>query len=182
MNHSINRREFALFGISLVASALLTVIWFSPLNFHVLIGDDLFWIKYYKSGEWSGSFLESALTIGNTVGKFRPLSNALTLFSADVCQSDYDCFVSLNYVIFTLNAILMSVCAYKITDKWAPGIFIPAIIFILSRKIRYFSLYTEDGNLSSAAILIVEITLLLNRKISFILILKKSANRKFHIS
>jgi len=144
MNHSINRREFALFGISLVASALLTVIWFSPLNFHVLIGDDLFWIKYYKSGEWSGSFLESALTIGNTVGKFRPLSNALTLFSADVCQSDYDCFVSLNYVIFTLNAILMSVCAYKITDKWAPGIFIPAIIFILSR-FSYYSVLQVMG-------------------------------------
>ena len=42
--------------------------------------------------------------------------------------------------------------------------------FYFIPEIRYFSLYTEDGNLSSAAILIVEITLLLNRKISFILI------------
>ncbi len=58
---------------------------------------------------------------------------------------------------------------------------IVSIIFILSRKLDIFSLYTEDGNLSSAAILIVEITLLSNRKISFILILKKSVNRKFHI-
>ena len=46
-----------------------------------------------------------------------------------------------------------------------------AIVFLLSYsipEIKYFSLYTEDGNLSSAAILIVEITLLLNRKISLI--------------
>ena len=138
---TITKKEYMLFGFVLIFNALLVFAWFSPLNYHVFMGDDLFWIKAYRLGVPLDSFWSSIFTIGNDAGKFRPVTIALMLMATGgVCQDSYNCFIGINFVMITVNAFLASVIAYKLTFRWMPSVFITSTVIILSRFSYYAAL------------------------------------------
>jgi hypothetical protein len=153
MSHSrTNRYLFA--GLGVILAGLLILSWFQPLNYHVLIGDDLIWLQAYNSGYVSQGFLHSILVMGNEGGKFRPVSNALIVLSTNLCRNHYDCFVYINYTILLLNAILIAICAYLVSAKWWPSIGIAALALILSRC-AYYAVFQVMGLMENISITFV---------------------------
>jgi len=138
--NKITRKEFIVFGLVLVFSGLLVFVWFSPFNYHVFIGDDLFWIKNYHLSMPVDGFWYNAFTIANGAGKFRPIPNILILLVTGICKDSFDCFVGIQFLMVTINAFLASIVAYRLTSKWAPAVLITSTLIILSRFAYYAAL------------------------------------------
>jgi hypothetical protein len=155
-----NRYASVGIGIGLILSILLILTWFAPLNYHVLIGDDLVWLQAYNSGYVSQGFLRSILVMGNEGGKFRPVSNALIVLSTNLCTNHYDCYVYINYAIVLLNAVLISIGAYLVSAKWWPSIALAALALIVSR-FSYYAVFQVMGlmeNISMTFVLLFAIS------------------------
>jgi len=157
----IAKKELLFFCVNFGLSVLIALLWFSPLNFHVFMGDDLYWIKAYHSDGLPSSFLFNVFTLYNNIGKFRPITNTLLLLSTNICQTNYDCFIGINLTFLVLNVFLISFTAYKITAKWWPTIFIASLVFILSRFSYYFILQVWGLMENFALILVLLIVLCL---------------------
>ncbi len=136
----IIRKEYLFWGFALLVSTILVIVWFSPFNYHVFVGDDLDWIKMYHLKMPSIGFWNYIFTLGNTSGKFRPIPTALILMATKVCQDSYDCFVGIDYFMITANVLLASIIAYILTSKWMPAVFISSVVIILSRFSYYAAL------------------------------------------
>ena len=152
---SSRRKKYTPLGIVFILSVLLIITWFSPLNFHVFMGDDLSWIKAYHSSEFgSGYFWHDVFTLGNNIGKIRPVSTGLLLLSTEMCKDSFDCFISINYFIFIINTSLFSLVAYKITNHWRTSILITPLVLIFSR-FSYYSVLQVMGLMENLAMTLV---------------------------
>lgn len=149
-----SRNILMLFALVFMCSFMTVYLWFSPLNYHVFVGDDLYWIQTYKTIMLSDRFWSNAFTIGNEAGKFRPVPTALILLATKACGDSYNCFVGFNLFLITANAVLASFVAYKLTSMWLPSVIITSTVIILSR-FSYFSALQVLGIMENMAMTFV---------------------------
>jgi len=153
MNKS-NAARYLFPGIGCVLVISLIILWYKPLSYHVFIGDDLAWIRTYNAGFAARGFWHSIFAMGQDLGKFRPVSNALILLSTELCGNRYGCYVRINCAILLLNAVLISVGAYLVSTRWWPSAVIAALALIVSR-FAYYAIFEVMGLMENLSLTFV---------------------------
>jgi len=139
--------------IVVLVSWIVIRFWFSPLNFNVIMGDDLHFAKKFfaYSSSPDGYFL-SIMKSSASADRFRPITYSILGTAFTICKKDYSCFFDNNQSVFFINFFLVLINSFLITNKKLELMFFPPFIFLFSR-FSYYSVLQIMGLMENFAMM-----------------------------
>lgn len=148
-------KNILLIIIGLIASGIIIKLWFSPLNYDVMMGDDLhFARKYIEYSSYSDGYFINIIKSSASSDRFRPFTYAILGVAFKTCGKDYSCFFDINLAIFLLNVLLISINTSVLCRNKFIGIFFAPILFIFSR-FSYYSILQVMGIMENVAMMLL---------------------------
>jgi hypothetical protein len=139
--------------LALVPLAIVILVWFSPYEYHAVMGDDLNAMVLSQNGEFASSF--STAFLHAPMNKYRPLADMA--FHAEILMFGKEMlrYIHWNLFLEVVNAALLAFVCWRVSGRKLSVALLGGVLFGVSRFSYYNILQIFGGALEGLALFFV---------------------------